>query len=188
MYTNTAILEEVLYGPGDLLLLALISGGDYSNGIPNCGAAIVTALVRCGFGNRLHNYLYTLEGIELDDALSELSKDITEELRTNSRGFLSSRRPALAQHMTSNCFDPAILSLYTHPITSWSRNHRAPNHSLWVTQEPDLLEVVRMCMIHLGWNTVDKLTKNLHNVLLEGLFVRALCSVSDVALSHNSRD
>lgn len=161
---------------GDILLLALMSGGDYSNGVPNCGVSIVKALVQCGYGKRLLLILTYLRDAELEQALQGWLDHMKQELLTNSKGFLSSSKPELANGLTLDFVNPTIRALYTDPATSWS-SHGPPDDSLWIAQEPDLLDIIQLCMRHFGWDTPEDLGGHFRNTLLEGLFIRALSSV-----------
>jgi len=50
------------------------------------------ALAQAGFGTSLCNARRSLKGTELDNFLVQWREDVREELRTNSRGLLSSRK------------------------------------------------------------------------------------------------
>ena len=53
LFYQPAVQEMVGLSPGGLLLFALLSGGDYDNGVEGCGAVTALGLAKCGFGDQL---------------------------------------------------------------------------------------------------------------------------------------
>ncbi|KAF8958708.1 PIN domain-like protein, partial [Flammula alnicola] len=98
LYSIDAIknMAEVLLSRGGLLLVALLSKGDYSDGFPGCGIRIATSLARGGFGDRILHAFDRLEGFKLDTELKAITNSIQTELFSNSCGHLGSSHPSLA--------------------------------------------------------------------------------------------
>lgn len=127
----------------DLVLVALLSGGDYHKGLDSCGVPTAVGLARAGFGRTLVTKVrslalsvqhaegkktkVTLSGAEradLDAFLAEWRADIANELRTNSRKFMGKRSPKAAQNlmtMGSAFPDVDVLMAYINPVTSEER-------------------------------------------------------------------
>lgn len=112
LYTMDSIHHLLSLTLGGLLLFALLSGGDYSNGISGCGRMVALGLARCGFGDQL------LEAIEKDEDPAIFSPRlrglICAELRDNHQGKLGTRHPSLAAKFPDNFPDPKIVRLYNN--------------------------------------------------------------------------
>ena len=106
--------------PG-LILIALLCGGDYDcAGLPNCGPHVAHALARCGFGESLLEALERYEGNEVGLRLwlEGWRDDLKQELRTNSKGHLKTKKKALANSIPDSFPDLDVLNLYAHPVVS----------------------------------------------------------------------
>jgi len=175
LYTVDSIHRSLSLTLGGLLLFALLSGGDYSNGIFGCGRVVALGLARCGFGDQL------LEAIDKDEDPAIFSPRlrglICAELRDNSQGKLGSRHPSLAAQFPDDFPDPKIVRLYNKPATSWSCGQTIPSLSDWKTREPSIAKITQFCSDHLGWKTESVLKEKLHNYLWEGVFAQMLFSV-----------
>ncbi|KAI0799873.1 hypothetical protein BC629DRAFT_1438875 [Irpex lacteus] len=145
-----------------LILIALLSGGDYSPGIPGCGISVSASLAQAGFGRSLVSKVQSLslsislglqsssssssggssgsrtaktktsktrvtlgtsEKEELLTWLESWREELCKELRTNSRGFLKKRMPALASRIEREKWVPdlQVLMAYVCPVTSEER-------------------------------------------------------------------
>jgi Holliday junction resolvase YEN1 len=93
-----AIENTVGLSRGGLLLVALLSKSDYSDGLDGCGPLISASLARCGFGERILCAVERLEDFKLQRELESIAVDIQAELRSNSLHFLQSRHPKLASN------------------------------------------------------------------------------------------
>ena len=121
--------------PEDLLLVALLVGGDYSvhdsiihsvfyfltsfqSGLRGCGISTAISLAHAGFGQRLvHGICGTPPG-EVPAFLAAWRRGVASELRTNCSGMLDKCRPRLAQSIPSDFPDINVINLYLTPITS----------------------------------------------------------------------
>lgn len=126
-----------------LILIALLSGGDYSNGVEGCGPQVAAGLARCGFGDSLVAKIRSLslsitlglqtnggkgsrkasktrvtlgaaEQAELMQWLETWREDICAELKTNSRGFLKKKSPSLATKIQQSNWVPDIQVLLAY--------------------------------------------------------------------------
>ncbi|KAJ6560089.1 XPG I-region-domain-containing protein [Mycena capillaripes] len=99
----------------DFILIAILAGGDYSDGLRNCGVTTAIGLARAGLGRQLMAALSSRESMDLLEAWREA---LRTELRTNSSGLLPHRRLQLANNIPADFPNPAIINLYLHPIVS----------------------------------------------------------------------
>lgn len=77
--------SEVALTKGGLILIALLAGGDCSNGVCGCGEAVAHGLAKCGFGDVLYETCMALDGIERRAFISTWLVGVCNELQTNSR-------------------------------------------------------------------------------------------------------
>lgn len=152
-----------------LILIALISGGDYlPEGIPRAGPISTLALAKLGFGSAL------LEGLAKHRASSDADReaflagwreDVAMELETNRGGFLSRREKALANRVRAEESFPCLQAVadYEHPVVSADRNRKID----WYEQV-DMPRLVGWCSDRFEWpveEIVDKLRNSLWKVL-----------------------
>ncbi|KAI0087645.1 hypothetical protein BDY19DRAFT_954743 [Irpex rosettiformis] len=134
-----------------LILIALLSGGDYSKGVEGCGPQVAAALAQCGFGDSLVNKIRSLslsislglqtngtgsrkasktrvtlgsaEKAELMRWLEGWREELCDELRTNSRGLMKKKTPSLAAKIQQSKWVPdlQVLMAYVNPVTSEER-------------------------------------------------------------------
>ncbi|PCH43505.1 hypothetical protein WOLCODRAFT_144540 [Wolfiporia cocos MD-104 SS10] len=117
VFTADAIQRDPEIGltRGGLILIALLSGGDYDSGLSGFGMQKAHDLSRLGFGDRLLD-LYAQHGRNVVHALGQWRADINEELRTNAHGLLRSSYPYLSIPATFPNID--VLNNYANPKTS----------------------------------------------------------------------
>ncbi|KAH6676174.1 hypothetical protein F5X68DRAFT_116155, partial [Plectosphaerella plurivora] len=99
-------------GRGGLVLVALMSGGDYiPEGVPRCGVKLACEIARAGFGDDLCR-------LEMDDldGMATWRRRLKHELLTNESGFFRTRHKALVIPETFP--DLQVLRYYTHPAVS----------------------------------------------------------------------
>ncbi|CAA7267557.1 unnamed protein product [Cyclocybe aegerita] len=84
VYTSAA-LADAGFPHGSFELFALLSGGDYSAGVMDCGPAITQAM-----------------GDAFTEFLVEWRVAMQDELRTNSLGQMSSHQPHVADNILDN--------------------------------------------------------------------------------------
>ena len=121
LYTSANILAHpsVQLTRGGLILIGLLSGGDYHQaGLPRCGPGIAHGLAKCGFGDELLKAAHSLSRDELPDFLTMWREDLRAELHTNARGHLGSKKPSLAKVVPDMFPNIDVLLSYTNPIIS----------------------------------------------------------------------
>jgi len=177
IYTSTDILAHpsVQLTRGGLILIGLLSGGDYHAGLSRCGPGIAHGLAKCGFGDELLEATQSLTRAELPEFLTRWREGLRNELRTNSRGHLVSKKPSLAKVIPDSFPDIDVLLSYTNPITSATdagarRTHTPPR---W-DREPDLAKIGHLCELHFEWGLKDIIIKRFRTVLWPSIVLRAL--------------
>jgi Holliday junction resolvase YEN1 len=160
-----------------MVLVALMSGGDYSKGTPGCGFSISSALARCGFGDSLLHAFNNMVPKDLEAYIEQWCKDLRDELRSNSMGNLHSKQVNLANQIPLNFIDRNILELYLKPYTSSTGPNITYNPADWRSRELSIWKIANFCSQKFGWKTTEALAQNMKNNLWEGVFFRMLASV-----------
>jgi Holliday junction resolvase YEN1 len=181
-HSTVYTLDNILTHPsvqltrGGLILIGLLSGGDYHQaGLPRCGPGIAHGLAKCGFGDELLGAAQSLSRNELSDFLTMWREDLRSELRTNAHGHLGSKKPSLAKAVPDSFPDIDVLLLYTNPIISATdaivrRTHTPPR---W-EHEPDLGKLAHICELRFEWGLKDVLIKRFRTIIWPGIILRAL--------------
>ena len=159
---------------GGLILIGLLRGGDYDpEGLPSCGPKVAHALAKCGFGDSLLTAARTLPQDDLPAFLSNWRHEVCQELKTNARGFLDSKKAKLAQSFPDTFPNIEILLLYTNPLTS-EKSSRSKNISyLWNT-EPNLSELANLCERKFEWGVKEIIVKRFRTVMWSPIVLRIL--------------
>lgn len=163
---------------GSLVLFALLTGGDYGDGIKGCGPATALTLVRCGFGDQLLSAFCHLNGNAFEQFLIQWRCAIRKELVTTSLHFLCRSQPKLAEGISDAFPDQRLLDLYVNPITSWSLGHSPPHLCQWEFKQPSIPEITRFCIQHFHWQTEQVIKAKFKSYIWEGIFLQILYSVS----------
>ena len=110
---SSEVREKSGLTPEGLILVALLSGGDYdSDGVAGFGATLACEIAKAGFGEEL------LELIAKDDeaGLQEWRDRLQVELETNESGYFKVKRRTL--RVPADFPDRTILGYYTNPAVS----------------------------------------------------------------------
>ncbi|KAJ7039600.1 hypothetical protein C8F04DRAFT_295932 [Mycena alexandri] len=129
-----------------MIPISLCSGDDYdTSGMTGCGPAITKALVRYGFGRSLYEAGENLSRDALPAFFHNWRNEIRHELRTDSKGYIGSKRRALALAMPEAFPYIDIMLSYIHPLTSESARHASDSLKLTWGKEPDLGKLAPTC-------------------------------------------
>ncbi|KAG6819798.1 hypothetical protein H0H93_008552 [Arthromyces matolae] len=133
---------------GDLLLYALLVGGDYDpRGIEGCGSVTAVALAHCGYGEKL--YEARKQGLcaaAYQAFLTTWRAKLKLELTENPHAFLARREPKIADNITEDFPNAVILDNYLAPLTSWTPTGSFPvDISRWLHREPTLPDISQLC-------------------------------------------
>ncbi|KAJ7501389.1 PIN domain-like protein, partial [Mycena galericulata] len=171
--------EAVSLGKDDLLLCALLLGGDYGPGILGAGPTIAHALAAHGFGRDLVKILRSSTGSDLSRQLTQWRADLRQELRENTSGLLDKRHPKLANSIPDTFPSVRISDLYLNPLTSGSPHFLGPmpNVTDWRPREPDIPAISAFCTSEFGWSDAH-LLKKLNSNLWPGVAFRLISSVA----------
>lgn len=172
--------DTIQLARGGLLLVALMAGGDYDDGIQNCGPTIARSLAKSGFGNALLSAFETQSKEDFKAFLIGWRCSLCQELANNTRGFLSRRHAELASNITTAFPNIQVLEYYASPITSWSQPlpMREPlSAAQWQPREPTIHLIATFCVERLGWDAAPDLLKTFRRNLWSGVFCRMLCDV-----------
>ena len=160
---------------GNLLLFALLCGGDYDDRIVGCGPATAKGLARCGYGEQLLDAFRNLHGSGYEEFLEQWRAEIRLELSTNSRGYLPLARPHLAAALTDNFPNRQVIRLYIDPITSATPGYERTH--TWGFGQPEIARITEFCMQHFNWDHYTVL-HHFSKDLWRGVFLQMLYSVS----------
>ncbi|KAI0282757.1 PIN domain-like protein, partial [Russula aff. rugulosa BPL654] len=168
IYTSADILAHpsVQLTRGGLILIGLLSGGDYHQaGLPRCGPGIAHGLAKSGLGDELLEAAQSLTRAELSEFLTTWREALRNELRTNSRKHLRSKKPSLAKTIPDSFPDVDVLlhagARRTHTPPEWKR-------------EPNLAKLAHVCELHFEWGLKDIIIKRFRTVLWPSIVLRAL--------------
>ncbi|KAJ7743855.1 hypothetical protein B0H16DRAFT_999284 [Mycena metata] len=180
-HTRVYRIEDIMAHPdvsftrGDMILIGLCSGGDYdTSGMTGCGPAIAKALVRYGFGRSLYEAGKNLSHDALPAFLHNWRNEIRHELRTDSKGYIGSKRRSLADKMPDAFPDIDILLSYINPLTSESAGRANDNLKLTWAKEPDLGKLAATCEFYFEWGYRDAIIKRFKTVIWHGAVLRIL--------------
>jgi Holliday junction resolvase YEN1 len=180
-HTRVFRLEDITNHPdvkltrGGLILIGLMSGGDYQQGgLMRCGMTTSHALAKCGFGDSLYEAARTLDREDLVDYLVVWRQELREELRTNSQGHNGRKQGALAKSITEDFPDIDILLSYVHPITSESMGRESNNTKLTWSKEPNLAKLAETCEFYFEWGYKEAIIKRFRTVIWHSVVLRIL--------------
>ncbi|KAJ3518141.1 hypothetical protein NLJ89_g64 [Agrocybe chaxingu] len=145
---------EVGMTRGGMILFALLSGGDYHEGVERFGKVIAHSLARCGFGDELLEAYGNLQGQDLQEFLHHWRERVNGELRTNMRGFLP-HRTSLSLPITFPELD--VLEKYANPTHSTSGRMRNGSVALRDVNNLDLGRVASLCEQYFEWGYRDRI-------------------------------
>ncbi|KAG6807721.1 hypothetical protein H0H92_006610 [Tricholoma furcatifolium] len=159
---------DLQLGSADFVVIALLAGGDYSDGIVGCGVDIAASLAHSGLGTAL------IQAAEGGSVSLRVGRDrLVHELRTNSSGFLKRKHVALANSIPEIFPDLTILNLYLHPVTTTSKNIERP--PLLPACNVDLRRLAKYSATRFTWaSSPDSVYHYFSTTVLPGLVIQAL--------------
>lgn len=167
-------LPEINLTHGGLIIIALLSGGDYHQaGLSRCGPKVAHGLAKCGFGDSLLSAARTLSREGLQEYLIAWKDDLAEELRTNSRGILGKKHGALSKAIPEEFPDIDILMSYANPITSETEGRVHKIKANW--ERPlDLGRIAHICELYFEWGVRHVIIKRFRTVIWPAAVFRFL--------------
>ena len=175
-YSSKDILahDDIQLTQGGLVLIGVLRGGDYSEGLHGCGVATAHGLAKCGFGDTLLRAARTLPREELDGFLVCWREELRVELRKNTRGHLQRKSPALAKAIGEDFPDLDVLLSYTNPVTSEEKGRAHRNANVDWDKEPDLGRIAGLCEMYFEWGLKEIIIKRFRTVLWQSAVQRIL--------------
>ena len=167
-------LPEINLTQGGLILIALLSGGDYHQaGLSGCGPKVAHGLAKCGFGDTLLSAAHTLPREGLQEYLIAWKSDLAEELRTNSRGILGRKYNSLSKAIPEEFPDIDILMSYTKPVTSETEGKAHKVKANW--ERPlDVGRIAHICELYFEWGVRHAIIKRFRTVIWPAAVFRFL--------------
>lgn len=154
----------------DLIFVALLAGGDYSDGLPQCGTKTAIQIARTGIGRALVAGVRSLSGQEALYFSRNWVNYFKQELQHNSARILPQKYPSLAAAIPSDFPDLTILNLYVKPLTSES-THAAPSFA-WAA--PDIGRLALFAEDNFVWGHLPGILNHFTNTIFSGLALREL--------------
>ncbi|KAJ7872008.1 PIN domain-like protein [Mycena olivaceomarginata] len=160
----------------DFILIAILAGGDYLEGLPNCGIKTAIGLARVGLGKQLISGLPGLSHRESRVFLETWCTALRSELQTNASGHLPHLYPRLAANIPADCPDLAVINLYRSPVISELEVGRSLDFC-----PPRLDILARFAEDHFGWGDSVGILTHFADQLFAGLVVRELAHRASAA-------
>ncbi|KAG2358110.1 hypothetical protein BDR07DRAFT_1489870 [Suillus spraguei] len=115
--------REVMLSDGGLLLMALLCGGDYHDGLPGCGWKTAHGLAQYGIGDDLlrevqaHSLMSSHQGLK--DYICSWFCHLQEILVKDPLGYIGRHHPKFLNNIPNSFFpDVSIVLAYVKPPTS----------------------------------------------------------------------
>ncbi|KIM61133.1 hypothetical protein SCLCIDRAFT_122724 [Scleroderma citrinum Foug A] len=147
LYTVDVIEDGPSLDRGDLLFIALMSGADYNMGLPGCTVDVARRLAQYGFGRTLFQAVVTNPFVEFMEFHAKWRRDLFQVLERDPQHHLGQCHYGLTRVIDEECTefpDPAILTTYLLPLTSWSDGSQPPVTEV-TSHQPDLVALSTFC-------------------------------------------
>lgn len=167
-------VPEINLTHGGLILIALLSGGDYHQaGLSGCGPKVAHGLAKCGFGDNLLSAARIQSREGLREYLVSWREDLAEELRTNSRGILGRKYSSLSKAIPEGFPDIDILMSYANPVTSETEGKTHRIKATW--ERPlDLGKIANICELYFEWGVRHVIINRFRTVIWPAAVFRFL--------------
>ncbi|TFY70857.1 hypothetical protein EVG20_g2154 [Dentipellis fragilis] len=174
VYTADAIRNDPSVGltRAGMILIALLSGGDYHKGVEKFGPGIAHALARCGFGDKLLDIFNRRTEEDIRVPLAQWRDAVHNELALNSRGFLSRRYPS---YTLPPDFPPLdIMQNYVNPVNS-ARFGRQGGGAIRDNRIMNIPRLAAFCEAHFGeWGYKKMIIDRFRNFMWESATLHVL--------------
>ncbi|KAL5507252.1 hypothetical protein ACEPAH_6708 [Sanghuangporus vaninii] len=158
---------EIRMSRGGMILFALLTGGDYDNGIDRIGKATAHALVRCGFGDELYTAVLNRDVVSLHNFLPAWRERINTELRENRQGFLKRVAPGLC--LPNNFPNLDLLDKYVRP-----EKNEGGIQGVWKNKKLDLPQLAAFCEEYFEWGTRTQIISRFRSLLWDASVIYLL--------------
>ncbi|KAF8131850.1 PIN domain-like protein [Boletus edulis] len=178
IYTDYAVANAAGLSHGDLLLIALLSGGDYDGGIPHCGIKTAYGVSRYKLGDDLVHAFTTKgpETVDFNHFLCGWRNDLRRVLATDPEGYIGREHGVLANSIPASFPCPNVLRQYICPVTSFSAPavdgpvaQTSIDHVI-NSRQPSLSMLALFCTSKFGWDT-NVVIQKMRATVLEGAWL-----------------
>ncbi|KAG6908152.1 hypothetical protein DXG01_005913 [Tephrocybe rancida] len=177
-------LQLQLQAP-DLLVVALLAGGDHSSSI--CPIRLAVELAHTGLGRALVKGLRRAHGnASTQRFLRRWRQTLVEELRHNASGCLSRRHPIMAQSIPINFPSIAVISAYRDPLRT-QLSEANPGAPLAPARSLDLSRLARFVDTYLAAGDPDGMYRLFCTHVFPGVAMQQLMNAAlstDAGLGH----
>ncbi|KAG6906737.1 hypothetical protein DXG01_012317 [Tephrocybe rancida] len=171
----------------DLLVVALLAGGDHSSAI--CPIRLAVELAHTGLGRALVKGLRHAHGnAPTQRFLHRWRQTLIEELRRNASGCLSRRNPVMAQSIPINFPSIALISLYWDPLRT-KLSEANPGAPLAPARSLDLPRLARFVDTYLVAGDPDGMYRLFCTHVFPGVAMQQLMNAAlstDAGLGHRA--
>ncbi|EIW75874.1 PIN domain-like protein [Coniophora puteana RWD-64-598 SS2] len=168
-----------------LLLVALLSGGDYDmGGVKGCGIGVASQLAKGELGEKLVHAFMGCSAPEFLRYCTEWRNDLRDMLRKNTEGALTRKHSDIADNVRNTFPSLTVLGNYLCPITSHSLALDEPRAIGGLrspqSHQPNVAQTASLFKHYFDWPsaTVEKYVRD--NIWF-GIYMRALFRVRHTA-------
>ncbi|KAF4542567.1 Flap structure-specific endonuclease [Lasiodiplodia theobromae] len=158
----------------DLVLLALMAGGDYDHGIPQCGPDLAMAAAEAGYGKDLINLANS--GAYVPSKLVAWRNKLRTEVQN---GRFGNRHRHVADHIPTEFPEMKILNLYIRPKVSSEEELQQLKQTICWHRQIDIQKLQDFTKLHFDWKGRN-FAKKFINALCSPLLARALLHHSEI--------
>ncbi|KAJ7691889.1 PIN domain-like protein [Mycena rosella] len=169
LYSAHDVLEVLGLNREDFVLIAILAGGDYSDGLAKCGIKIAIGLVHASLGRQLIAGLSGKSPTESQLFLESWRDCLRSELRTNASNHVPHQCKQLALAIPLDFPDLTVINFYLHPVIS---EHAAPTDLGF--QSPRLGVLASFAEEHFQWGDSIGILRHFTEQLFGGLVIREL--------------
>ncbi|KAG1890215.1 PIN domain-like protein [Suillus subluteus] len=178
VYTEDGLEHGASLARGDRLLIALLAGGDYDEGVSGCGIKIAHKVAQHSkIGQEMLHAFLSLAPELFSERAKELVMELRSMLATDPYHFLGRRYKAVADSIPLEFPRCEVISKYVDPITSFSATRSSALAAQDVLScQPHLAEIADFCRVQFGWDD-DAIVERMYGGIWEGAYLRTLCKV-----------
>ncbi|KAJ7501416.1 hypothetical protein B0H11DRAFT_2224795 [Mycena galericulata] len=160
------ITPGVCLSRGGLLLIALLAGGDYHQGLPDVVLLWPTLS---------HVVLSVMHCWKRRCKTQKSPMNFWIFWRPGEQPLLGSLLPIRTGTWGGN----TGLYAYTHPVTSWSENYSPPAYQSWGLPKPDVKKIASFCQGQFDWDAA-KISSTFVKHLYSGIVMQSLLKPYDL--------
>jgi Holliday junction resolvase YEN1 len=167
-------VPEINLTHGGLILIALLSGGDYHQaGLSGCGPKVAHGLAKCGFGDSLLSAARTLSQRGSARIPDRLEKGFSRRTPHQLPRYLGPKIWLFIQGHPRRIPDIDILMSYANPVTSETEGKTHRIKATW--ERPlDLGRIANICELYFEWGVRDVIIKRFRTVIWPAAVFRFL--------------